>query len=167
MKKGSAKHIISCFLLILAAMPLIYILFARVYQELIRHKMKERLEAQVLQTVTIPENEVLWVKDEKEILINGRMFDIRSTHSQSGVYVFSGLFDNDETQLLKKLQKDQQSSNSENKLLVHLFQFLQSCYQNQQSEPVFCENMNFDNLFSTTPSLHSGFLSIYSPPPQV
>ncbi len=167
MRKGSAKHIITAFLLVLAAMPLVYILFARVHQQSIRYKMKEQLEAQILQTVVIPGNEIVWVKDGKEIWVNGRMFDIRSTHLQNGLYVFRGLYDNDETSLLKQLQKDQQNSTSENKLLIQLFQFLQSCYHNQQLEPAFGENMDLDRLFTNTPSLHSGFLSFFSPPPQV
>lgn len=167
MRKGSAKHITTGFLLVLAAMPLVYILFARVHQQSIRHMMKERLESQILQTVVLPEEEILWVKDGKEILVNGRMFDIRSAYLQNGEYVFTGLYDDDETQLLKQLQNNQQKSNSEDQLLVHLFQFLQSFYHNQQPEFAFCENIDFDKLFAITPSLHSGFLSIFSPPPQV
>ena len=167
MLKTATKQTTAFILLLLAAMPLVYILFVRVQQQSIRKNMKERLETEVLQTLTIPENEIIWVKEGKEILVNGRMFDIKSTHLQNGVYVFTGLYDEKEADLLKHLKKNQQNGTSENKLLVQLFQYLQSCYYNQQSEIVFCENMNFENLFTNTPSLHSGFITIFSPPPQV
>lgn len=167
MLRTATKKTITSFLLLLAAMPLIYILFFRVQQQSIRKKMKERLEAQVLHTVTIPENEVHWIKNAKEILINSRMFDIRSYKIQNGEYIFWGLYDDDESILLKQLQKNQQNNSRDDKLLVQFLQFLQSCYHNQQEEFVFCENMNCPKLIGNTPSLHSGFISIFSPPPQV
>ncbi len=167
MRKGSVKHITSGFMLVLAAMPLVYILFVRFQQQSIRKNMNERLETEVLQTLAVPENNIIWIKKGKEILVNGRMFDIKSTHLQNGVYVFKGLYDERETALLKQLQKNQQNGSSENKLFVQLFQFLQSFYHNQQPEFAFCENMDFENFFAKTPSLHSGFVTILSPPPQV
>ncbi len=167
MRKGSAIRITAGFLLVLAAMPLAYILFVRVQQQSIRKSMRVRLETEVLQTLTVPEKAIIWIKKGKEILVNGRMFDIKFTHLQNGVYVFKGLYDEKETVLLTQLEKNQQKSTGENKQLVQLFQFLLSCYHNQQVEFDFNENMNFETLFTNTPPLHPGFITIFSPPPQV
>jgi len=41
------------------------------------------------------------------------MFDIKSSHLQNGEYVFSGLYDEEETALLEQLQKDQQNNMSQ------------------------------------------------------
>ncbi len=167
MMKTAAKRVVSCLLLLLAAMPLIYTLVVGVQQQSIREKMKVQLGTHVLQSVTIPVNEVHWIMNGKEIWINGRMFDIRSSHFQNGEYVFSGLYDEDETVLLKQSQKEEQNNSSENKLLVQFFQFLQSFYHNSQQEFVFYENITCHKLNIDTPDLHSGFISIFSPPPQV
>jgi hypothetical protein len=110
MMKTATKRVVSCLLLLLAAMPFIYTLVVGVQQQSIREKMKVQLGTHVLQSVTIPMNEVHWIMNGKEIWINGRMFDIRSSHFQNGEYVFSGLYDEDETVLLKQLQKEEQNN---------------------------------------------------------
>ena len=166
MLRTATKRTTTYLLLLLAALPLVYTLFMGIPQKAIQHKMKERLETQLLRTITVAKNDVHWVKDEKEIWVNGRMFDIKSSHLQNGVYVFSGLYDEEETALLEQLQKDQQNNNSNSKQLVQLFQLLQSFYNNPQEEIVSPGNIPGSKFIPEASPLASQFMSIFTPPPQ-
>ena len=167
MLRTATKRTTTYLLLLLAALPLVYTLFMGIPQKVIQHRMKEKLETQLLRSVTIAKKDVHWIKDEKEIWVNGRMFDIKSSHLQNGEYVFSGLYDEEETALLEQLQKDQQNNNSDSKQLVQLFQLLQSFYNNQQEEIVFLENIPGAKFIPEASPLASQFISIFTPPPQV
>jgi hypothetical protein len=69
-------------------MPLVYTLLIGIPQKAIQIKMQERLETNHLRTITVPENDIHWIKDGKEIWVNGRMFDIKSSHSGMGFMFF-------------------------------------------------------------------------------
>jgi hypothetical protein len=58
-------------------------------------------EERTLQTVCVPEQDVVWM-DKHEIWINEQMFDIVSVKLQDGIYRFTGLYDEGETQVVKK-----------------------------------------------------------------
>jgi hypothetical protein len=167
MLRTATKTTSNFILLLLAAMPLVYTLIIGVPQQAIRHKMKEQLETQTLHTITVAENDVQWITDGEEIWVNGRMFDIRSSHLQNGVYVFSGLYDNEETAFVDHLQKDQQNNPDNNKQLVQFFQLLQSIYSNPQEEIIFTENSPADKFILGSSPLASQYISIFTPPPQV
>jgi hypothetical protein len=166
MLRTATKMTSNCLLLLLAAMPLLYTLLIGIPQKAIQHKMKERLETQSLHTITVAENDVQWTRDGEEIWVNGRMFDIKSSHLQNGVYVFSGLYDNEETAFLEHLQKDQQNNPENNKQLVQLFQLLQSIYSNPKEEIIFPENSPADKFIPGSSPLASQYISIFTPPPQ-
>jgi hypothetical protein len=166
MLRTATKKTTTYLLLLLAAMPLAYTLFMGIQQRVIQHRMKERLETQFLHNITVAEKDVHWMEDEKEIWVNGRMFDIESSHLQNGVYVFSGLYDEEETALMDRLQKDYHNNSTNSKQLVQLFQFLQSCYNNPQEEIVLPENIPGDKFIPESSPLASQFISIFTPPPQ-
>ena len=81
--------------------------------------MKHRLESKMLHTVTLAEKNVQWIKERKEILINGRMFDIkRSEHKDNGKIIFTGLYDDDETLLVNQAKKNQQNDSNTRKQVI-------------------------------------------------
>jgi hypothetical protein len=166
MLRTATKKASTYLLLLLAAMPLAYTLIIGIPQKAIQHKMKEKLETQILQTVTVAENAIVWINDGKEIWVNGRMFDIRSSHLQNGVYVLSGLYDEEETVLVEHLQKDQQNNSANSKQLVQLFQLLQSFYNSPQEELVSFVNIPGPEFIPDASPLASQFISIFTPPPQ-
>jgi hypothetical protein len=166
MLRTATKRTTTYLLLLLAAMPLVYTLFIGIPQKAIRHKMKERLETQILHNITVAETDVHWIKNGEEIWVNGRMFDIRSSHLRNGVYIFSGLYDEEETALLEQIQKDQQNNSDNSKQLVQLFQLLQSFYNNPQEEIVSPGNTPGGNFIADASPLASQFISIFTPPPQ-
>ena len=99
-------------MLFAVAVPFVFILFVHIKQQTIRHKMKESLEHQLLQTITLSENEINWVKPGKEILVDGKMFDIKSHVIVNSRHKFTGLFDHEETALLSHLKKNTRKSNA-------------------------------------------------------
>ena len=167
--KPAIKKITTLFFILLGIAPLLFIVFTEIKQQRIRHKMKERLESKMLHTVTLSENKVQWIKQGKEILINGRMFDIkRLEHSDNGKIIFTGLYDDDETLLVNQIKKQRQSDNNTGgRLLVQLFQLLQITHDNTPGEtliPSFSGNNYFPGNESRPTSQ---FIAILTPPPQV
>ena len=51
----------SLFLLLLVALPLVYVTALQIHEISNRHQMMERLEKEVLQSISIPTQELIWV----------------------------------------------------------------------------------------------------------
>lgn len=129
--------------------------------------MKEKLEQQLLHTVIIPAGEVVWVKYKKEISIEGKMFDVKSTVISNGQYVFTGLFDNEETALNNFFETETNQKNRKgNQLLTQLFQLLQSIYTANHSESAINTGNKEIYFVLTFSNIISPFINILTPPPQ-
>jgi hypothetical protein len=161
------QKIAACFLLIAVSVPFVFILFLHVKQRAIRQKMKESLEQQLLQTISLSEDEVQWVKPGKEILVTGKMFDVKSFYSENGRYKFTGLFDYEETALVNQLVNNCKKNNdSGSQLLTNLFQWLQSVYPNDIAEPLLANQLNDINFCFIDIHIISPCKTILTPPPQ-
>ena len=144
---------------------MISLFFVMFQKREIREKMKDKMETDKLQKIVLQEDKVVWM-DKHEIWVNEHMFDIHSKKLEKGVYTFTGLYDEEETELVKKEKKAAENNNEQSKLLVHFFKLL----------PVFChiatENLNIsasNNSFNFLDSQHSvsQYKEIVTPPPQV
>jgi hypothetical protein len=165
--KAVITKISACFLLIAASIPFALILFLHVKQQAIRHKMKESLEQQLLQTINLSEEEVQWIKPGKEILVDGKMFDVKSFYPEHGQYKFTGLFDQEETALVKQLENNCKKNNEPgSQLLTNLFQWLQSVYPNDIAEPLLVNQLTNINFCFINIHLISPCKTILTPPPQ-
>jgi len=130
--------------------------------------MKERMEKQLLQTITLPNSEIQWVKKGKEIRVQGKMFDIKSIEYKKGATIFHGLYDEEETLLNKHFNEGwKKNMAQQNQLLVQFFQCLQTFYH--QTSTVFFSNTENPNylLSFSSPALPSQFKLILTPPPQI
>jgi hypothetical protein len=167
--KKITKKITALTFYLLGAFPLLFILFSGFKQQQIRHRMKERLEQEILQTITIAASDVQWVNEGKEILINGRMFDVKTLqHNDDKTIMFTGLFDEEETALVKAVKTSQENDNNNTgKLLVKLFQLTNSTNNNLFAD-IFLPPLLINN-FIPAPEQHlpSEFLGILSPPPRI
>ena len=79
----------------------------------VRLSMLKNLNEEKITTIRIAENELRWYQKNHEILVDGKMFDVKSFKLVSGFYEITGLFDDMETELnalLKNLQDDANSS---------------------------------------------------------
>lgn len=151
--------------MLLGFAPLLFALFLSLKKEQNRNRMKEKLETHSLHTIVIPANEVIWVK-KHEIKIRNRMFDIKTSKLENGVYTFSGLYDDEETSLIEKERHAQGKKNEQNRLLTLVFKSFPSfCNRTYESPaPLLIQKMYGEYLSSTIPSL---FREILTPPPQV
>jgi hypothetical protein len=130
--------------------------------------MMERLEQAHLQTIEIPATSVQWHEEDREIIVDGKMFDVKSYHTIAGTVNirFTGLFDEAETELEEKLKRflQQNEKNDPGKnVLAWLFfsplhdgQALPHCY-------TFAANSLGHHLSEHIP--HTD-LSIPAPPPR-
>lgn len=162
---ASLKKISAFFLLLTGAMPLLFTLFFLVKQQMIRYEMKEKLEKELLHTITVPREEVSWVKYNKEIIVGDKLFDVNSFSEKDGLYFFIGLFDAEETALNDLLEKDNDDKN-ENDLLGQLFQCLQSPCISISLDPGIIASQNNTCFLPILLHIPSPFINITTPPPQ-
>lgn len=164
----ATKKITSILFILLGFAPLLFVLLFSMKQQSIRRRMKERMEEQMLHTITINNTDIRWEKEGKEIWVQGKMFDIKSIEYKDETTIFHGLFDDEET-VLKKAFNDgwKKNSSAQNQLLVQLFQSLRGICLNPDTDFVlFPEGLQ--HLGSTSAcKLPSYFQIILTPPPQI
>jgi hypothetical protein len=167
--KPAIKKISTLLFILLGFAPLLFIIFTGIRQQAIRHSMKHRLESKMLHTVTLAEQNVQWIKEGKEILINGKMFDVKKFEQiDNGKIIFTGLYDEEETLLVNQVKKNQQNDNNTGgRLLAQFFQLLQITYDNTSIE-TFTFSFSSNNYFPGNEHRPtSQLITILTPPPQV
>lgn len=100
-------------LLLCIAAPVFFYAGFVVKQHCIRSSMKQQLKKQLLQTVTVQKNSLVWYDDGKEVSINGRMFDVVTVKEQGRNIILTGLYDTDEDKLHDALNKAIQKNNKQ------------------------------------------------------
>ena len=155
-------------LLALALAPVCYLFSFHFQQQRIRHRMEEELVCGKLQQVTLQRNDLHWNRVGKEIIVDGKLFDVKAiTYNKNGDAIVTGLFDNDETVLVREFQKNQKENNSQGtRQLAQFFQLMLVMPEYPQ------ENISFTVLLNSTrfPGIESNpvaaFMAILTPPPQ-
>ena len=156
------------FLLLLSVtMPLFFFVGFLVKQKLVQHEMEERLEDSFLQTITVHVSEFLWVKKNKEVIINGKLFDVKSSTRNGNQITFTGLYDEDEDKLKEDFaniihRRTTESTPFDQLILKYIFTAVLSkapataiISDNKCTKPVYY-------FFDET--IVSGHLSIITPP---
>jgi len=130
--------------------------------------MKERMEEQLLHTITLADEDINWVKEGKEIWVQDKMFDIKSIEHKDGMTTFHGLYDEEETILKKNFNEGWKKNLSEqNQLLTELFQCLQHIYFNTAADIPVLSGKQHHLVTLSPPKLLTQFRTIPTPPPQV
>lgn len=125
------------------------------------------MEDRLLQTITLADGEINWMKKGKEISIQGKMFDIKSMVHKNGITTFHGLFDDEETLLNKNLFSGwEKHQSAQNQLLALLINSLQNIYFNSLSSNTLLPEKQNHSLSFTAPALPKQFRNILTPPPQ-
>lgn len=86
-----------------------------------RQLMEERMQQEPLVQLSIPVHELQWVKPGKEIRVGNRLFDIKKIHITGQTALLTGLYDEEEKELERKLAGQQQHNRSLQHLLLQLF----------------------------------------------
>lgn len=67
--------------------------------------MKEKLESEYLQSFTIQDSKVIWLRKDKEILLDGKLFDVKKVIKKDRWLRISGLFDQMEDEFFDQIKK--------------------------------------------------------------
>lgn len=162
------KKIFTFFLLAMLLAPLSYTFIFQARQTRVQQKMKIKLQGNMLHTLVMAKEDLLWVKPEKEILVGEKMFDIKTIEYRTdGTVYITGLFDHEESFLYAQLKKSRnEENNRNNQQLVHLFQLLQAAPDNHPQQYSFTVPSSVQRPLYSENRLPSPFQSILTPPPQ-
>ncbi len=136
----------------------------------IQHDMKEKMEKEIVITIEIPENDFRWHKKNREIIFQGKMFDVKSLVKVDNIYHVSGLFDEQESILneeLKKMNEEKDGRQKSTNLILQVCLGIiaedRSCFQFQLSPPKNT-NVLISGVYHDYHPSHC--LYIISPPPK-
>ena len=130
--------------------------------------MEEKLEQSSLQTIIVSTNELVWLEKDREVLINGKLFDVKSTSIINDSTRLTGLFDIEENEILEDIytmeENDDQSS-PVCSLLAHMLcpAVLQKKIQAATVENTILKNTGFPYLQAVI--YNNPCIGIITPPP--
>ncbi len=165
------KKILAFVMLTLIAAPFIFFVCFLLQQKVQQHHMLEKLENASLQSISINKADIIWVKENKEVLIEGKLFDIKSYAILNDKIILTGLFDKDEDAIKKnyadKLQSNKNESLPTNELILKcMFCCAINDFDVEDGTCTF-NNLLLKNYFLLSPKSVSQYLSVYTPPPNV
>lgn len=139
MAKQLKTYVAGILLSGISLMPVLIAGWFSVSQAIICHQMEEALELEELEIVTLKTAEIIWLKAGKEILLEGKPFDIKKVKKISDSSIISGLYDHKE-KALKKILVNLENDKKQNSRHVNITNF-------------FClfsptESIQFNCLFS-------------------
>lgn len=164
------KKILAFSMLLVVAAPLFFFIGFTVKQKQIQHAMKAKLESAALQTVVLKKAGVQWLKKNKEIIIDGKLFDIKSYTTDGEKIIFNGLFDHEENKLKKEfanlVHQEKDDAAPLNRLIL---KFIFAAVITKNEEPVITSpNKNNTAVYiNHNQKPVSQFLSVFTPPPNV
>lgn len=163
------KKIIAFVFILIMSIPVCLSVNFILEQALIEEESEEKMNSVVLQKVSIAKADIVWVKRGKEILVNDQLFDIKYAESKNDIITFTGYFDNEETEVVKKFKTYTETNNRDNPLSKMAFKFLFSPVYCNHAEIVFAPNWqqlknqyhSFDEMLPPIPG------SAFIHPPQL
>ena len=117
--RKARRHIIPLFFLLLTLAPTLFMGGLQLFQAVIRQRMEASLQRETLVTVSLPASEVDWYEEGREIMVEGRMFDIKTYEIKDGLFTAQGIYDDDETEVVN-LMKGHWSEKDQQHLVVQL-----------------------------------------------
>ncbi|MEN9570785.1 MAG: hypothetical protein RL172_2016 [Bacteroidota bacterium] len=159
---------IGALLLALLASPLLCMLVYHIKLAVHTHQAEERMERAQLVTITLPARQLIWVKKNKEILLQGKMFDVKTLHLQNDTAIITGIYDTAEDIIKARILALKKSNNNNSSspiypALVQLFSPAILTMHTSPGVPTFFLVKQYSPavpLFYSNPSL-----SIPTPPP--
>ncbi len=135
------KRIAAFGLVLLLTIPLVLSVVFIVKQKMLQHNIQARFGKELIQTITVSKKKLTWVKKEKEIIVEGKYFDVMHYRTSGDDVVLTGFYDTKEDKLVKEIKKlirqKKATNNSANQLavnflfpIIHLSQAEISCNSN-------------------------------------
>lgn len=162
------KTIAGIPIILIVLLPCIYCVYFQVQHHMIREEMREKLESENLQTVIVPVKEFRWYEENREIIVDGMMFDVESMRQEGDNYIISGLFDEAETELhiaMGKLQQSDTEGPDAQLVSLVLSQTLISPASGHNFQVPEPGELSSGKIHSDE-QLYNTILSIHTPPPR-
>lgn len=99
------KKISAAVLILLLAIPLLYSVVFTVQQKLWQISSRLKFDTEIVQTLSLSKADIHWVKKNKEALIDGKYFDVKSHRISGNRILLTGYFDHKEDKLVRIFQK--------------------------------------------------------------
>lgn len=117
------RKTIALYLLCFAAMVPVFLSAAFLGGRLlIRIVMIKSLESENVITLKLEPSQIRWYKKNHELIIDGKMFDVKSMAQQNGYLVVTGLFDDMETEMNALLEKNHDPGSRDSKSTHSIYQ---------------------------------------------
>lgn len=159
----SKNHrIVSLLLLLPVTIPLLLlaVLDAAKWQ----HKYRQNTGAgHTYVHISLTPEEMVWM-DKKEILVNGRMFDIKTIRLEKGRYEIYGHYDDKESKLLRLRKRQEESRNQHT--LSQAFSSLQTLFFQEVNDCFPLHPATGKPATPCTSLIPEGYLSLITPPPK-
>lgn len=125
------RKCIAIFFLLLVLFPLTGFVLFHYQQKQIRISVKKAFKSKELSTVHV--RQLRWYKKDKEIIVNGTLFDVSSIRKEAdGTYTVTGLYDHQEQKLHALMDKATRKNKGASTILS-----FSSCFISDQTTSPF------------------------------
>ena len=164
--RSRGRHIIPIFFLLLTLAPTLFMSGLQLFQAFIRQRMEHALDKETLVTISFPASEVVWYEEGREVMVDGRMFDIKTYQINNGLFTAQGIYDEEETRVVS-LMKGHWSEEQQSHFVVQLL-LLSHCiiFISFLVYTFTLRQLKASSKPLLAPTYLSPFLSIVVPPPK-
>lgn len=107
------KQFTAFVMLLLVALPVFLSVGFYIKQKLVQQQRTQRFKTELLKTVTVKADKINWIEVGREILVEGKLFDVKSFKISGNNILLTGFFDDKEEKLVKHIGDiEQQKSKS-------------------------------------------------------
>jgi hypothetical protein len=142
MRKRS--NIFAVFSLLIISAPFVALTVLVCSQAIIRHEMEEKLEHAKLTTVEL--RTIQWVRVDEELIVNGKMFDVKEIKFSDGKYIITGLYDEDE-HAIKKFMNDVTSKSGDSKTKLAFVKLFSGWYVQTNYNAPYIETISRSEFY--------------------
>ncbi len=161
---------IAITLIMIIGAPLLFYAGYFIKQQQIQSQMSAKLKRSRLSTITTKQDDIKWVKANKEILVNGRLFDVNSIVKKADCYEITGLFDVDEDLLQKEITDlHNRKNNGDSPISQLMIKYLSfDAYFHEYYFSFVTNTIGIQCFYSTySGNVIQQLLPVDSPPPKV
>ena len=107
------RKYLTTVMLALILMPAIYSIYFQLQTEIIHSRMWRMLQGEASGVVMIHHSKLYWMEKDREILVNGLMFDVKSIEKVGDSLRITGEYDYEESGLYEKLESLHEEDNDQ------------------------------------------------------
>jgi ABC-type uncharacterized transport system involved in gliding motility auxiliary subunit len=138
------KQFTALLFIFIHALPLANAIGLFISQWKIKLELVKRLETKSLHTISIPKKQVIWIDDNKELLVKNQLFDVKQVVAETDeIITVTGLYDNEEDAIWNKVDHANNPFGDKQNLITNFLQQQLAVQQHVEFE------FNKFNIYST------------------